>query len=351
MEAFGQWIAESSRLIRLGSRLNRREIACALANQQLVRVYRNAYIPSRALWGLEGWELADAVLAVRITALCLVRGSSSPLSHSTALVAHGAPPLREDHREIHVLKTRGGARPDFLPQLAIGSRLISPKIPIIAHQCDALPRTLSYPQPGIACVEPHTAAAQCALSLPPDRAVCSVSAALRLLSHFDRFDLEASRRREECERQRIAEAIGISPSTRGRARAREVLSVADGACESVQERRLLWILTSMGFRNVRTQVEYSIEGRRLYVDFEIDRGGVRLVIEFDGKTKYGNTPGAVLASLTERDQREKLLVAEGLRVVRFESFELDDPQRVAEEIASALGMRALPRPRRDLLLD
>lgn len=350
MEVFAQWIAESTRLITLGNRRNQRDIRRALAEHQIIRVYRNAYIPTEAFTGLDGWQLADAVLAARITSVSTVRGPSSPLSHSTALIAYGSSPLHIDHREIHVLKTRGTARPDTCPPITFGTHLLAPRIPIVAHQCNELPEAIDYPHSFITCVHPRLAAAQCATSFSPDRAVCSTSAALRLLSSFDRFEQAESRQREERERRKIADLIENMPSTRGRVHAQSVIAAADAGCESVQERRLLWILKAMGFRNVRTQVEYFASGSKLYVDFEIDRGRIRLIIEFDGKTKYGNTPKDILASLTDRDQREKLLVAEGLTVVRFESFELDNPQKVAEEVARALRMKTLPRPRR-LLLD
>ncbi len=349
MEAFGLRIEAAAASIRLGTRSNQHAIRRAVDGQRLLRIYRNAYAPVAAVAGLGGWELADTVLALRIAAVSLVRGPSAPLSHSSALIAHGVEPLADDHREIHLLAPRGSARADELPHVTLGGDLLSPGIPIISHQTDSLPRSLSFPLSDIASVETRLAAAQCAADLRPDRAVQSVSAALRLLSRFDRFSLADSREREEYERRRILDAIEERRSGRGRSRARVVLAAADAACESVQERRLLWILKAMGFRNVRTQVEHSIAGRRLFVDFEIDRGRVRLVIEFDGKAKYGDSPGRILSSLTERDQREKLLVAEGLTVLRFESFELEDPERVAREVATALRMTAPPHPQRALL--
>jgi very-short-patch-repair endonuclease len=58
----------------------------------------------------------------------------------------------------------------------------------------------------------------------------------------------------------------------------------------------------------------------------------RLIIEFDGAAKYGDTADAVLAE----KWREDRLRACGYRVIRLSWADLDQPEVVAARIRSAL---------------
>ena len=114
------------------------------------------------------------------------------------------------------------------------------------------------------------------------------------------------------------------------------------------ERILLWILTAAGVEDFETQMVVECSGRVFYVDFGIP--GLMIVIEFDGKTKYGVEVQEVLESLSRRDARQKLIEAEGFTVVRFEYGELRDPEGVIRELRLRAGGRLGTRPVRVLQL-
>jgi Protein of unknown function (DUF559). len=115
---------------------------------------------------------------------------------------------------------------------------------------------------------------------------------------------------------------------------------------SVPERILLWILTAAGVLGLETQMLIDCGERVFYVDF--GSPGLQIVIEFDGKAKYGADVPEVLDNLSRRDGRQKLIEAKGFTVVRFEYAELRDPKGVVRELSLRAGGRLRSKPVRDL---
>ncbi|MGO3797301.1 MAG: hypothetical protein ACTJGR_09310 [Pauljensenia sp.] len=186
------------------------------------------------------------------------------------------------------------------------------------------------------------AAVQGALASERREAVVLVSGALRRLCGFDRFGLPGSRAREEVWRARMEALSEGLPSRRNRVRAWAVMGVGDGACESVPERLLLWILAASGFAGVRSQMRIEAGGRTFHADFGIAH--LLVVIEFDGKEKYGRDRWTTLEGLSSRDARQRLIEAAGWTVVRFEFREREDPAAVAREVAARARGRVRLRP-------
>lgn len=316
----------------------------AEARGELVRVYRNLLVNAHFLECEDRWEFHRRVNLVRAIAVCLLH-PGVVISHGTALDLHGIPGLQAGV-DIHVLvrsNWRRSREPALLPVIRT-QRHLAPAATVVRHRADAPLATVE--ELGVPVTTVEFAAVQCALTCPAREAVVLVSGALRRLCGFDRFEIESSRAKEQIWRQRLELLLGELPTRRNRARARAVLQVADAACESVPERLLLWILTAGGLTGLVSQMRIDCPGQRFFVDFGLP--GLGLVIEFDGKDKYGRERMTILGSLSARDARQKRIEAAGWQVVRFEYEELEDPEAVVREVASRARGRLRLRPIRAL---
>lgn len=343
MDTLAHLASSRSRLV-IATGATSRRCARAESTGALIRVHRHVFVERSHLEVGDQWEFARRARGVRALAVGeLFR--DAVISHSTALGLHGVEGP-EFHPDIHIsVPRRWNAAPLDLPELRVGRDRV-PRGRIIRHLGkvpDAMVRN------GILRVAtPELAAVQCAFDSDPREGLVLVSGTLRLLSRFSRFEPGPSRHREERCRRRLLAIADVLPTRRHSRRAREVLMSADAGCESVPERILLWILTAAGVEDFETQMVVECSGRVFYVDFGIP--GLMIVIEFDGKTKYGVEVQEVLESLSRRDARQKLIEAEGFTVVRFEYGELRDPEGVIRELRLRAGGRLGTRPVRVLQL-
>ena len=121
------------------------------------------------------------------------------------------------------------------------------------------------------------------------------------------------------------------PTWRGIARTKRMLDLVDGRSESPGES-----LSRLAFRSAELpmpdlQGELVLEGRRVRVDFLWP--AQRLVGEFDGRTKYGETD-----ALWQEKQREDLIRRAGFSVVRWVWSDLQpDPERCLRRVRAALA--------------
>jgi len=320
-----------------------REVSRREESGELVRVFRHVLVRTDFLDIGDRWERARRVNAVRALAAAIVSGRGAVVGHLGAAVLHGIWTV-EEFIDVHIWTSRPWGRPPAkMPEIRIRGTVIAPEVRLVRHggaNVPSRPRVLD----DVLIADLEDVAVQCARLLAPREAVVVLSGILRLLSNFDRFEPEDSRRREEAQRTALLGLLDSQDDMRGRARAREVIRACDAGCESVQEALLLWVLKAAGFRDVRTQVRYEVRGRTYFVDVHI--GGARLVIEFDGRIKYGRAAEEVLGAFSRQGQRQKALESIGLVVVRFEARELEDPTSVVEEIVLRAGLDRSPRPRR-----
>ncbi|WP_075890968.1 DUF559 domain-containing protein [Actinomyces provencensis] len=320
-----------------------REASRREAAGELVRVFRYVLVRTDFLDVSDRWERARRVNAVRAVAGAIVTGGGAVVGHLGAAVLHGIRTV-EEFVDVHIWTSRPWGRPPVrMPEIRIRGALVAPEVTLVRHggvNVPARPRVMD----GILIADLEDVGVQCARMLAPREAVVVLSGILRVLSNFDRFEQEGSRHREEVQRTALLELLASQDDMRGRARAREVIRACDAGCESVQEALLVWILKAAGFRDVRTQVRYEVRGRSYFVDVHI--GGTRVVIEFDGRAKYGHAAEDVLGAFSRQNRRQKALESLGLVVVRFEARELDDPRIVVEEVVLRAGLDRSPRPRR-----
>jgi very-short-patch-repair endonuclease len=115
----------------------------------------------------------------------------------------------------------------------------------------------------------------------------------------------------------------------GTAATRALLVHADSRHESPGETRTAVVLRHLDVR-ATPQVAIARDGIRYRVDFLVD--GAPVVIEFDGRVKYGSGDDVFAEKL-----REDRLRSWGYEVVRLTWADLDRPTRVAELIAAAVG--------------
>ena len=339
--------SEAMAAMVVSTRANNSWCARRVKSGELVRVFRGAHVRSSFLDEPDRWRRARKVNVVRACAVALVLGPGAVLSHETAAMVHGVP-MEGEFLDVHVtIGRRWGGRAHVLPGLVLSGGIEIPPAHLVRHRGDL--GTDDIVHAGRASIASQVATAvQCAQWLRPRRGVVVVSGLLRLLSRFDRFDLEESRRRERRWRTRVAARLNACPPrTRNIRRARAVIAAADAGCESVAEAGLVWALKAAGFSGVRTQVRHRVGTNTYFVDVEI--GNANVATEFDGKVKYGETPDEVRAALSRQHRRQKDLESLGLVVLRFEYRDLSNWEAIRDEVCARAPRLRRPRPNRFLI--
>jgi hypothetical protein len=115
---------------------------------------------------------------------------------------------------------------------------------------------------------------------------------------------------------------------------RAALPLVDARHESPGETRAAYLLRRLGY-DLEPQVELVAGGRRYRPDFRIR--GTRVLIEFDGASKYA---GDGSTALFEEKKREDALRRDGWIVVRLVWADLTKPQLVRARVESALAAAA-----------
>lgn len=124
--------------------------------------------------------------------------------------------------------------------------------------------------------------------------------------------------------------------TPGITSARQALSLADARAESPGETRTRLILTSIpGSPEVLPQFEVRTPGGELVgrADFRV---GTKVLVEFDGRAKYGMDGRRREDDLWAEKLREDRLRALGYVVVRLVWADLDRPRAVIQRVLAAL---------------
>lgn len=127
----------------------------------------------------------------------------------------------------------------------------------------------------------------------------------------------------------IGEALRACDSHPRTAATRALLAHADGRHESPGETRTAILLRHVGLA-ATPQVQIGRDGVRYRVDFLLE--GAPVVIEFDGRVKYGSGDDVFAEKV-----REDRLRSWGYEVVRLTWADLARPDRVASLIAAAVA--------------
>ncbi|MGA8046864.1 MAG: DUF559 domain-containing protein [Dermatophilaceae bacterium] len=119
-------------------------------------------------------------------------------------------------------------------------------------------------------------------------------------------------------------------------KASAMLSFCDGRRESVGESRSAVTLAFAGIELVPQVVITDERGRFVArVDFVVK--GTKVIIEFDGKVKYGGDDGT---ALFEEKRREDRLRSLGYTVVRIVWADLETPGAVVAKVQRAMAIAA-----------
>jgi len=277
------------------------ELRRRLRAGQWSRLSRDVYVEPEA-WpdGEHPWDRARRLHLLRTRAVVDRMGSGVVVSHQSAVLLHGLPAWGLDLSKVHVTKPVGRARSDAIAAVH-RSRFDPGEITVV----DGL-RVSSAAR---AIVE-----ATCASSYETGVVLGDAALGLRLVTAEA---LVATADRHLC--------WNGSPAARAAAR------FADGLSESVGESRLRVLMANHGLPAPTLQAEIRDADGRLIgrVDFLLCG---RVIVEFDGATKYGEGPSAVVAE----KWREDRLRARGYQVVRVSWADLDQPQVTADRIRHAL---------------
>lgn len=262
----------------------------------LVRVARGAYAltePSDP----QQWHLLRTVAA-------LYRRPTAMATQVLAAIVHGFPLFDADLSVVHLMSPR------------------SARSAATGIHCQKGPTDAAVEVEAVRVSPAADTVVDCARSLPLDQGLALTDFALH------RGVVTA----EELRERLAAPRTGVS-------RARHVVALADGRCESVGESRTRLILQQAGIA-VTPQVVVRQEDGEFIARVDLMVDGYPIVVEFDGAQKYRSDPAA--RHWQEKRRQEKLRDA-GYLVVHVYWDELYRPDvvvaKVRRAIARAIGLR------------
>lgn len=279
-----------------------------IAPQVLARLVtaRKCYPITRGWYAVR--QPADAMERHRLaaTALAFKFAGHAVVGHHSALVRLGLPTFSADLRTVHLTRTDDGCNRRSkdvqlhlrLPGLTTGEA---------GGLLRAAPRPISVAY----------AAVQAGLLGEPRAALVAADAALHRGLVTD---------------EQLADAVAAMSGLTGIGPVRAILQQADGRIESPGETLLGHAVRSLGLVLV-PQYAVSVEGSRYRADFGVV--GTRLLLEFDGKTKYADRE-----ALFAEKRREDALRRARWIVVRFTWDDLMRPGRLRHMIRTALQAAA-----------
>ena len=233
-------------------------------------------------------------------------GTDVALSHVSAAITHGLPIWDADLRLVQLTGlTRHQVRRGFRHEIHshIG--------PLIGED---LAEVAGVPVTGLV-----RTALDCARSLPLAQGVAVLDAVLN---------------RGVTDARRLKERVASLGRQAGVHRARSAVRLADGAAESPGETRTRLILQSAGLpllpqQEIRDEDDHFIAR----VDFLVE--GANVIVEFDGRKKYGLDGNVEEAHWNEKE-RQMLLERAGYRVVRVVWADLSRPELLIEIVMTAI---------------
>ncbi|WP_146070308.1 type IV toxin-antitoxin system AbiEi family antitoxin domain-containing protein [Arthrobacter sp. GMC3] len=124
------------------------------------------------------------------------------------------------------------------------------------------------------------------------------------------------------------------PGRRGVRKARRVLAALDKRSESPGESRTRLVIAEMNVPQPELQVQMMVRGAVYRPDFVWNEQ--KVIVEFDGKTKYFDYKPTAEVLLAER-RRESLLMEAGWRFVRFTWDDLRNPESMKRRLGAVLA--------------
>jgi putative AbiEi antitoxin of type IV toxin-antitoxin system len=230
------------------------------------------------------------------------------ISHQSAVAAHGLPTWGLDLGKVHVTRLSGHGRSDD---------------EVVQHAGCLGEGDLVMTSTGAVLTTVARSVVEAARLTTYQSAVVMTDAALnrRLVSADD-----------------LAAALEVVRRRPGASTAVKAVGFADAGAESPGESRLRVLLADQGLPTPVLQAELLEPAGTFVARVDFLFPDERVVVEFDGETKYGDRPAdAVIAEKWREDRIREL----GYIVVRISWSDLAHPKRTAERIR-----RAIDRARR-----
>lgn len=292
-----------------GHGLSAETLRTLVAQGRLVRLRRNVLVDGEVWRGAPPWSRH----LLRARGAMLLLGEADPplaLSHHSALAAQGLAIHAADD-DVHVVRVGHGTsrrRPGLVRHAAVDPALVTTAA-------------------GMPAVTPAVACLQVASAFGVEAGLVAADSALRLGACAP-ADLEALR--------------GWAWLGRGRRAAGVVADLADGRHESAGESRAAMLLHRLGHQTTPQVWVRERDGSPIgRVDLLVT--GTRVVIEFDGRLKYGRAQDLMAEKVREDRIRER-----GYEVVRLTWADLEHPARVDARVRAALARDAARRSRATL---
>ncbi|WP_434618035.1 hypothetical protein [Arthrobacter sp. A5] len=134
--------------------------------------------------------------------------------------------------------------------------------------------------------------------------------------------------------QGIQSLVASMPGSRGIRRARQVVEALDARSESAGETRTRLILRAFNIEQPDVQVVIQAGSISYRADFAWP--ALKLILEFDGKSKYFDFAPTGQVIFEER-RREKALMELGWRFIRIEWSDLGRPGELRTRIQAAIA--------------
>lgn len=301
-------IATTTDLARKG--LGDRVLTQGVRSGKLIRLRRGAYLQAQVWRQRKPWEQD----LLRIQAHHSNASRRSVYSHASAARLHGCSPW-DVGSSVHVTTP-------FSPAQASSGE------DVIAHgglleQWEIVELQASWPRP-VRVTSIERTVIDCARTMDLEQAVVVADQALR----------------RGADQQMLQDYVDSGRITRGVRRVRRVLEAMDARSESVGETRTRVLLGRLGIHDAVLQLDVDTPLGRYRGDFGwMDR---RVILEFDGRTKYFDYAPTDEVIFNER-RREKALVDAGWEVVRIGWEHLSRPWDVERKLKVALERRPYER--------
>lgn len=243
---------------------------------------------------------------------CIFRGGSAAFLYDVPLMAHPTSILF--------------SRPSGITKL----RATNPYNNLPPAQLIRTPESLHHAEErkGLRVVSIEQTIADCAQELPPRQAVSAISSLLHLKIPTSSKKYRNYTTKELDSQLRIKNhAISLIPHIRGGnvgKKARRLIAISDGRCESPYEGAMLHFFASWGFpRPSVLQHHINFDDKHYYADFAWQR--YKLVVEFDGYVKTQMSS----YDYTQNYVRDDILQLQKLRVCHVTKAMLDNEHELA----------------------
>ena len=131
-------------------------------------------------------------------------------------------------------------------------------------------------------------------------------------------------------------------------RAKALIEATDGGCDNIFEATVLWIIKSLYSGHVVTQFPIAVEDHVYFGDIVLP--DLKVIIEPDGRKKFGDTEQEVHENTGKWLTRQHDLTNAGWRVIRVRWHDTDDLVAFRTNIAVQIQIEHLPLTQQSLRL-